>query len=186
MATACRPCPSECSTRRAPPRSASMARTAANTTRAPARITAAWRGGCRLYLAYNFRMALPPFFSSMLEKFAPKLTVVNKRVNSPTTTKIYFVFAKHASFSELKEELEARPVALQEPSPQVTSPASIQPSSVAPSGSLRMVKTTNNPTQQELELVQAARGGQPYANIWNVQIAYDEDGKVSVLSWDEN
>jgi hypothetical protein len=163
-----------------------MARTAsANTIRAPARITAVWRGGCRLTdLGYNSRMAFPSIFSSLVEKVP--LRVIFAKRNSPTTTKIYLMIGGHVSLNELREEFEAHPVAVQEPSPQVIAPASIEPSSVVPSGSLRMVKTTNMPTQKEMELVQAARGGRRYNNIWNVQIAYDESGNVSIVSWDEN
>ena len=53
-------------------------------------------------------------------------------------------------------------------------------------GSLGIVKTTNNPTPKELELIQAARGNRPYNSIFGVQIGYNEKGSIISLQWNEN
>jgi hypothetical protein len=59
-------------------------------------------------------------------------------------------------------------------------------SSLSTVGSLSMVKTTNNPSETELELIQAARGNRPYNSISDVQISYNEQGAITSISWKES
>jgi|GEM_PF-5548987 hypothetical protein len=54
------------------------------------------------------------------------------------------------------------------------------------SGSLSMVKTTNKPSEKELELIQAARGNRPYNSISDVQVSYNEQGTITSISWKES
>jgi hypothetical protein len=59
-------------------------------------------------------------------------------------------------------------------------------STVKATGSLSIIKTTNNPDPKELELIQASRGNRPYNSIFDVHISYDEKGNITSLQWSEN
>ena len=69
---------------------------------------------------------------------------------------------------------------------KVTDDISVTVSRLQPRGSLSMVKTTNNPTAKELELIKAARGDRPYNLIFDVRVGYDENGNVTSIQWNEN
>lgn len=68
----------------------------------------------------------------------------------------------------------------------VSDDISITVSRLQTSGSLSMIKTTNNPTTKELELIQAARGDRPYNSIFDVRVSYNENGNITSIQWNEN
>jgi hypothetical protein len=53
-------------------------------------------------------------------------------------------------------------------------------------GSLSMIKSTNNPTEKELDVIRAARGDRPYSSIFDVRVSYNEKGNITSISWSEN
>ncbi|HTB49298.1 MAG TPA: hypothetical protein VK712_04410 [Verrucomicrobiae bacterium] len=68
----------------------------------------------------------------------------------------------------------------------VSDNVSVEISSIKPSGSLSMIKTTNNPTPKELEIIQAARANRPYNSISDVRISYAENGSITSVEWTES
>ena len=59
-------------------------------------------------------------------------------------------------------------------------------SNITPTSSLKITKITNNPTEEELKIIQEARGNKPYNSIFDVHIDYDTDGNPTLVSWTES
>ena len=136
-------------------------------------------------------MALPTLFTNLLGKLGIKIQTDSTRINSPSTTirqiNISFFGNQINSIDKLKKELaNQKPVLSKDLEVNVSESVTVTESVLLASGNLQMTKITNNPTNEELELVQLARGKRPYNSISDVHITYDEKGNIVSLNWTES
>lgn len=134
-------------------------------------------------------MPIPIILSSLFEKLGIRIN--NTRINSPSSSvkqfQIFFGGTHIHNPQELKKELSSiKPVINADSRIKVSDKVKVLESVVTSSGSLQMTKITKNPSKEELALVQLARGNRPYNSIFDVQINYDEKGRITSMGWNEN